>query len=41
MRNEGGLTLLSFCKWKKLYITHTWYEQKKSARHTWTDIDST
>lgn len=35
-RNENRQVLVEFCNRKNLCITNTWFEQKKSARHTWT-----
>ncbi|GFR74262.1 craniofacial development protein 2-like [Elysia marginata] len=35
-RNNSGSLLLELCKKHYLFITNTWFEQKESARHTWT-----
>ena len=40
-RNERGNRLIEFattCK-HKVFITNTWFEQKRPARHTWTSPD--
>ena len=35
-RNENGQLLVDFSKANDLFITSTWYQQKKGAQHTWT-----
>src|SRR4029077_7080220 len=39
IRNENGGYVVDFCRKHKLYITNTWFQQKKSAQHTWTSPD--
>src|SRR5688572_29184525 len=34
-RNENGERLISFCKKHNLFVTNTWFQQKRSAQHTW------
>ena len=38
-RNERGNRLIEFATKHKVFITNTWFEQKRSARHTWTSPD--
>ena len=38
-RNDRGEDLINFCQELNLAIVNTWYEQKKSARHTWKGPD--
>ena len=38
-RNERGNRLIEFAIKNKVFITNTWFEQKRSARHTWTSPD--
>ena len=35
-KNDRGDELINFCQENNLAVMNTWYEQKKSARHTWT-----
>jgi exonuclease III len=35
-RNDNGDRVVNFCRRHNLFVTNTWYQQKKSARHTWT-----
>uniref|UniRef100_A0A8D8XDM6 Craniofacial development protein 2 n=2 Tax=Cacopsylla melanoneura TaxID=428564 RepID=A0A8D8XDM6_9HEMI len=37
--NDSGEDLINLCTEKELFITNTWFEQKISARHTWTSPD--
>uniref|UniRef100_A0A8D8PW97 Craniofacial development protein 2 n=2 Tax=Cacopsylla melanoneura TaxID=428564 RepID=A0A8D8PW97_9HEMI len=37
--NPSGEDLINFCSENNLFITNTWFQQKKSARHTWTSPD--
>ena len=34
-RNDNGERVVNFCKRHNLCVTNTWFQQKKSARHTW------
>ena len=38
-RNDRGNRLVEFATKYKAFITNTWFEQKRSARHTWTSPD--
>ena len=38
-RNERGNRLIEFATKHKVFITNTWFEQKRSAIHTWTSPD--
>ena len=35
-RNDRGEDLIGFCKEQGMVIMNTWFEQKRSARYTWT-----
>ncbi|KAI5728841.1 hypothetical protein M8J77_021978 [Diaphorina citri] len=37
--NSSGQDLINFCSENDLFIANTWFEQKPSARHTWTSPD--
>src|SRR4029077_11619107 len=39
IRNENGEYVVDLCRKHKLYVTNTWFQQKKSAQHTWTSPD--
>ena len=39
IRNENGEHVVDFCRRHRLFITNTWYQQRKSAQHTWTSPD--
>ena len=34
IRNENGQLLIEFCKRHNLFVTNTWFQQRKSAQHT-------
>ena len=38
-RKDRGNRLKEFATKHKVFITNTWFEQKRSARHTWTSTD--
>ena len=38
-RNDNGERVVNFCKRHNLCITNTWFQQKRSAQHTWTSPD--
>ena len=38
-RNDRGNRLIDFATKHNVFITNTWFEQKRSARHTWTSPD--
>ena len=38
-RNERGNRLIEFATKHKVFITNTWFEQERSARHKWTSPD--
>ena len=35
VRNDNGERLVNFCKRHNLFVTNTWFQQKRSAQHTW------
>jgi len=35
-RNDNGERVVTFCKRHNLCITNTWFQQKRSGKHTWT-----
>jgi len=37
--NDNGERVVDFCKRHNLFITNTWFQQKKSAQHTWISPD--
>ncbi len=37
-RNDRGNRLIEFATKQKVFITNTWFEQKSTAIHTWTDV---
>ena len=38
-RNDNGEKMMNFCKRHNLFVTNIWFQQKKSAQHTWTSPD--
>ena len=38
-RNDRGNRLVEFATKHNVFITNTWFEQKRSTRHTWTSPD--
>ena len=34
-RNENGDRLVNFCRKHNLFVTNTWFQQKRTAQHTW------
>ena len=38
-RNANGLYVIDLCATHNLFIANTWYQQKKSAQHTWISPD--
>lgn len=38
-RNDNGQRVVDFCKRHNLFVTNTWFQQKKSAQHTWVSPD--
>jgi exonuclease III len=34
-RNDNGDRLVNFCRRHNLFVTNTWFQQKRSAQHTW------
>ena len=38
-RNQNGQYLVDFCRRHNLHVTNTWFEQKRTARHTWISPD--
>ncbi|KAI5700378.1 hypothetical protein M8J77_008043 [Diaphorina citri] len=41
VKNNHGENLISFCEEFQLFLCNTWFEQKESARYTWTSPDKT
>src|SRR6266516_6581215 len=39
VRNDNGERVVNFCKRHNLFVTNTWFQQKKSAQHTWISPD--
>ena len=39
LRNEKGERVVNFCKRHNLFATNTWFQQRKSAQHTWISPD--
>src|SRR2546425_789332 len=39
VRNDNGERVVNFCKRHKLFATNTWFQQRKSAQHTWISPD--
>ena len=39
IRNERGNRVMEFATKHNVFITNTWFEQKRCARHTWTSPD--
>src|SRR5688572_11431920 len=35
-RNENGNKLVNFCRKHNLFVTNAWFQQKRTAQHTWT-----
>ena len=35
VRNDNGERLINFSKRHNLFITNTWYQQRRSAQYTW------
>ena len=35
-RNDNGERVVNLCKRHNLFVTNTWFQQKRSAQHTWT-----
>ena len=38
-RNDNGERVVNFCKRHNLYVTNTWFQQQRSAQHTWRASD--
>ena len=41
VRNDNGERVVNFCKSHNLFATNTWFQQRKSAQHTWVSPDIT
>ena len=39
MRNDNGERVVNFSKRHNLFVTNTWFQQKRSAQHTWISPD--
>src|SRR5437867_4071364 len=39
VRNDNGETVVNFCKRHNLFAANTWFQQRKSAQHTWISPD--
>src|SRR6184192_3888473 len=39
VRNDNGERVVNFCKRHNLFATNTWFQQRKSAQHTWISPD--
>ena len=39
IRNDNGQLLIEFCKGRNLFVTNTWFQQRKSAQLTWISPD--
>ena len=39
IRNENGQLLIEFCKRHNLFVTKSWFQQRKSTQHTWISQD--
>jgi len=35
VRNDNGERVVNFSKRHNLFVTNTWFQQKRSAQHTW------
>src|SRR5688572_29261171 len=35
-RNENGDRLVNFCRKQNVFVTNTWFQQKRTAQYTWT-----
>ena len=39
VRNDNGERIVNLSKRHNLFVTNTWFQQKRSAQHTWTSPD--
>src|SRR2546425_1286432 len=39
VRNDNGERVMNFSKRHNLFVTNTWFQQKRSAQHTWISPD--